>query len=354
MESVNNEYKLFVGNIPVGTTSDELQEVFKQYGQPDEVYLVPKTGFKGMSYAFVRYPRKDMSDAAIAGLNGKHQLSMSSEPIIVRYSERSRNSSGQTVQNFPVPAMMTPAVEAKLFVGNLPLSVTKPEIHTVFSPFGEILEIVMLKAGRGTHLSCFVKMAKLESANTAIDALDGKHTMVDTITGANTTIQVRARFDGQRGGGGGQQGYGQQGFPPMAAMGMGMGMPGMGMGMGGQSMGGQPMDEAKLFVGNLPLNTTKEALHTLFVTYGKIREVVMLKAGRGTHMSAFVKMEKMDSAQSAIEGLDGKHAMQDDAGESTNIQVRWAQKDQSKRKRQEMEMMGMAGNMGGQWNNQMG
>eukprot|EP00961_Rhodomonas_salina_P292996 3933394-Rhodomonas_salina.1 len=199
-EMASNEYKLFVGNIPVGTAFEELSGVFKHYGEPDEIHLVPKAGSKGMQYAFVRYPRKEMADAAIEALNGKHTLSTSTVPLVVRFSEKSRNSGGPG--GAPTAPGASPFGDAalqdgfKLFVGNLPLSIQKEQIQELFQQYGEIREVVMLKAGRGTHLSAFVKFMTEAQAMAAIDALDGKHQMQDTNTGFPTTIQVRPRYEG--------------------------------------------------------------------------------------------------------------------------------------------------------------
>jgi RNA recognition motif-containing protein len=61
--------KLYVGNLPYGTTNDELVEVFSQYGQVTsaQVMMDRDTG-RSRGFAFVEMG--DGADQAIASLNG--------------------------------------------------------------------------------------------------------------------------------------------------------------------------------------------------------------------------------------------------------------------------------------------
>ena len=61
--------KLYVGNLPYGTTNDELVEVFSQYGQVTsaQVMMDRDTG-RSRGFAFVEMG--DGADQAIAALNG--------------------------------------------------------------------------------------------------------------------------------------------------------------------------------------------------------------------------------------------------------------------------------------------
>ncbi|MEW5724423.1 MAG: RNA-binding protein [Thermodesulfobacteriota bacterium] len=63
----------------------------------------------------------------------------------------------------------------KIFIGNLPPQVTGSELHTLFSPWGNVISCEMVK-NRGTgkpRSYAFVEMTD-EKAHLAIDALDGK------------------------------------------------------------------------------------------------------------------------------------------------------------------------------------
>jgi RNA recognition motif-containing protein len=63
---------IYVGNIPHGTTEEELQEAFQAFGQVASVAII-KDKFSGESrgFGFVEMPSKAEAQSAIAGLNGK-------------------------------------------------------------------------------------------------------------------------------------------------------------------------------------------------------------------------------------------------------------------------------------------
>jgi len=67
-------------------------------------------------------------------------------------------------------------------------------------------------------------------------------------------------------------------------------------------------NESKLYVGNLPWNTTEQELREAFEQFGVVKEVNII-TDRDTGRSrgfAFVKMETLEEAKAAQEGMDGK------------------------------------------------
>jgi RNA recognition motif-containing protein len=64
--------KLYAGNLSFETTENDLQDLFKQHGQVDEVTLMMDriTG-KSRGFAFVTMPVNAEAEAATAALNGK-------------------------------------------------------------------------------------------------------------------------------------------------------------------------------------------------------------------------------------------------------------------------------------------
>lgn len=63
-----------------------------------------------------------------------------------------------------------------------------------------------------------------------------------------------------------------------------------------------------LYVGNLNYRTTEDTLQTLFAEYGQVEEVRLITdrySGRSKGF-AFVEMDTEESAQKAIEGMNGK------------------------------------------------
>ena len=66
------------------------------------------------------------------------------------------------------------------------------------------------------------------------------------------------------------------------------------------------MSENRLYVGNLPFNTTETELEDAFGAYGTVRDVSLVtdrETGRSRGF-AFVEMESDQEAQAAIEGLN--------------------------------------------------
>ncbi len=63
-----------------------------------------------------------------------------------------------------------------------------------------------------------------------------------------------------------------------------------------------------VFVGNLPFNSSEEALRDLFAQFGEVQQVKIMtdqQTGRSRGF-AFVEMAQDDSAQTAITALNGK------------------------------------------------
>ena len=96
-------------------------------------------------------------------------------------------------------------MSTKLYVGNLPYSVTDSKLEEIFSPHGEVrsAQVVMDRdTGRSKGFG-FVEMGSPQEAQSAINTLNGKE-----VDGRSLTVnEARPREDrGPRGGGGG--GYG--------------------------------------------------------------------------------------------------------------------------------------------------
>uniref|UniRef100_M1BEJ9 RNA binding protein n=1 Tax=Solanum tuberosum TaxID=4113 RepID=M1BEJ9_SOLTU len=69
-------------------------------------------------------------------------------------------------------------LEHKLFVGMLPKNVSDPEVSALFSQYGVIKDLQILRGSQQTSKGCaFLKYEKKEQAVAAIDALHGKHKM---------------------------------------------------------------------------------------------------------------------------------------------------------------------------------
>jgi len=89
----------------------------------------------------------------------------------------------------------------KLYVGNLPYSVSSSELEQMFSPHGAVTSAEVIsdrQTGRSKGFG-FVEMSSDEEAQAAIAALNGK----DQGGRALTVNEAKPREDRPRGGGGG-------------------------------------------------------------------------------------------------------------------------------------------------------
>lgn len=85
--------KLFVGNIEWGTSEDELNKLFSQYGNVEEVVIV-KDRFSGRSrgFGFVTFTQAEEADKATAALNG---YELRGRQIAVSEAKPPRNNRGR-------------------------------------------------------------------------------------------------------------------------------------------------------------------------------------------------------------------------------------------------------------------
>jgi cold-inducible RNA-binding protein len=98
-------------------------------------------------------------------------------------------------------------VGKKLYVGNLPYSVTEADLSELFAAVGEVASVAVITdrvTGRAKGFA-FVEMASEELANAAITQLNGK------AIGERTITVAEARERTERSGFGGGGGYGRRG-----------------------------------------------------------------------------------------------------------------------------------------------
>jgi RNA recognition motif-containing protein len=92
-------------------------------------------------------------------------------------------------------------VPKKLYVGNLSFTSSEEEIKTMFSQFGEVTSVTIIK-DRDTGRSRGFGFVEMENADAAIAQLNGKE-----FGGRALTVnEAREREDRKRGGGGGGRG----------------------------------------------------------------------------------------------------------------------------------------------------
>lgn len=259
----------------------------------------------------------------------------------------------------------------KLFVGGLPSDITSEELNVVFGTYGSVADSHVMKGKAVSGQSCaFVIMDTQIGAETSISSLDQIYSIREgdqpiavswAKQGGKGAPEPSAPFSygckgssGFAGGGGaytggggaytggvhqGGGGYGGApcgtGSPYGAAPSCG-GAPLYGgapaySGKGGKGGGGgynsttvtappppvhsQEQKPSKLFVGNLPVDVSQEAMQMVFGTYGTVTNIhVMAGKAKSGQSCAFVEYSNSVEAETAILTLHDKYELRPGEG----------------------------------------
>ncbi|KAG7496820.1 RNA-binding 4-like isoform X1 [Solea senegalensis] len=138
--------KLFVGNLALDTTQEELSAIFEPYGQVVSCSVLRQ-------FAFVHLQGEGAAERAIRELNGREF--------------RGRNLVVEESRGRPLHS-------TKVFVGNLSGMCTTEDLQQLFQTFGKVLECDKVKARHSSSTGyAFVHMENKEDALQAIEALHG-------------------------------------------------------------------------------------------------------------------------------------------------------------------------------------
>ncbi|XP_051981683.1 non-POU domain-containing octamer-binding protein-like isoform X2 [Xyrauchen texanus] len=132
--------RLFVGNLPTGTTEEDVEKLFSKYGKPSEIFINKDRGF-----GFIRLETKTLADIAKAELD---DTLFRGRQIRVRFATHG----------------------AALAVKNLPQFVSNELLEEGFSTFGPIERAIVIVDDRGRPTGKgIVEFANKPSARKALD-----------------------------------------------------------------------------------------------------------------------------------------------------------------------------------------
>ncbi|KAF3785951.1 RNA-binding protein [Nymphaea thermarum] len=154
--------KLFVGQVPKSMTEAQLLAMFREVALVDEVNIIKdKLSKASRGCCFVICPSRQEADKAISACHNKRTLPGAASPLQVKYAD------GELEK-----------LEHKLFVGMLPKTVSEAEVSDLFSKYGNIRDLQILRGSQQTSKGCaFLKYETKDQAISAIEALNGKHKM---------------------------------------------------------------------------------------------------------------------------------------------------------------------------------
>ncbi|PIN26061.1 RNA-binding protein CUGBP1/BRUNO (RRM superfamily) [Handroanthus impetiginosus] len=154
--------KLFVGQVPKNMTESQLLAMFEEFALVDEVNIIKdKVTRASRGCCFVICPSREEADKAVNACHNKKTLPGASSPLQVKYAD------GELER-----------LEHKLFVGMLPKNVSESGLSALFSEYGTIIDLQLLRGSQQSSKGCaFLKLETKEQALAAIEALNGKHKM---------------------------------------------------------------------------------------------------------------------------------------------------------------------------------
>jgi len=248
-------FTVYVMNLPYELEDKELEEIFAECGTVKTLSVPRKRDTKeAKGFAFIDMNSKEEMEKAIEELNGREvggrtinvKLSLPKDEL-PKKKKRER-----------------PAVENKMYVGNLPYGVSRDEVKELFSEFGTVADVFLARDSDGKDRGFgFVTLSSEEEATAAINSLNG-----DFFQGRRLTVR--------------------QPNPE------------------GTKSTKVSYDEAtRVYFGNLSFDTTTKTMIDLFEQHGKvlslfINEDLTTKKSRGY---GFAQMPEED-AQRAIEALN--------------------------------------------------
>jgi len=170
-EAPVEESKLYVGNLSWGTESEDLKNIFAEFGEVQQADVVMDPSGRSRGFGFVTMSAPEEAVAATEALNSTEidgrtvRVDKVLPPGAERPVRERRERTGAPKFNSP----------NRLYVGNLPWKFDDYDLEDAFAEFGEIVDAKVMydrDDGRSRGFG-FVTLASEDSVEEAISALDG-------------------------------------------------------------------------------------------------------------------------------------------------------------------------------------
>lgn len=182
---------IFIKNLDKSVDNKDLLDIFSPYGNILSCKVVSdENGSKG--YGFVHYATQEEADRAITNVNNKV---VKGKPLFVApfVSRKERTENGEAEAKFN-----------NVFVKNLPESYSVDQLRALFSPYGSITSVVIMKAEDKSKGFGFVCFDSVESARSAVEALNGHEIESKKIfvgraqKKGERELELKAKFDAHK------------------------------------------------------------------------------------------------------------------------------------------------------------
>jgi len=158
--------KLFVGQIPKNLSEEDIFPTFVEYGPIKDLMIIrDKLTSQHRGCAFVTFWSSISATKAQEELHDKYHFPGARKAVQIKPAS---SSTEQTLAE----------QENKLFIGMTSRNAEEDHLRELFTPFGEIREIYIIRNADGTNKGCaFLKFTQREFALAAIEALHEKYQM---------------------------------------------------------------------------------------------------------------------------------------------------------------------------------
>ncbi|EGG20195.1 hypothetical protein DFA_07315 [Cavenderia fasciculata] len=151
--------KIFIGQIPKSFTEDDLREMFADFVDSiEEIKVIRnKATQEPQGCAFITMTNPDVAEKSIQQLHNSKKFPGVSNFLQVKYADSEQEK-----------------LSTKLFVGMLPKEYNEDDVRKLFSDYGDVDEICILRGPNNQSKSCgFIKFQSRESCLNAISSLNG-------------------------------------------------------------------------------------------------------------------------------------------------------------------------------------
>lgn len=261
--------KLYLGNLPTTYETDAVRELLTPFtSSADDIksISVPTDKFTGSprGFAFVEMS----TESGTKAIGALHESDVDGRTIKCNKQLSKEELQAQRGANPP-----TPRVEAgtKIYVGNISFETTQEELMELFEKYGPVEDCYLpvdMRTGYKRGFA-FMRMLDEEQAQAAIDGLND-------FTLRGRAIEVNVSLP--RGVAPPRRNRQQRSYDP----------------------------RTKIYIGNLPFDTTGDSLSEVFMDYGEVLDCYLptdINTGRSRGFG-FITMSKEDAAQ-AVDELDG-------------------------------------------------
>ncbi|KAF2924338.1 RNA-binding protein BRN1 isoform X4 [Oryza sativa Japonica Group] len=174
-EDGGERVRLFVGQVPRSMAEEDILAVVRAAARADDATVIrDRATGASRGCCFVVCSSREEADKAIAAYHNKCTLPGASRAMQVKYAD------GELERL---------AAEQKLFIGMLPRDVKENEVSALFSQYGNIRQLKVLRSPQKTRKACAIlEFGSKEHARAAIEALNGTRVVFN---GSSATLVVK-------------------------------------------------------------------------------------------------------------------------------------------------------------------